>query len=166
MDNHRRKLVLGSAAVPLILTVRPAAATARTSIATCIDKDAKKKKPHYVLENPGNPDQWMRKVVDVYRLDVWDEGQKKWKKLDDRKFICGVDSKTYWELDRYSPYTAPAWATSMKRGTGIKETKLEQRLALAFMENDGKVVGYGWEPKGGKHCTKSCWSSMLPKQHY
>jgi len=163
MDNDRRKLVLGSAAVPLILTVRPAAANAKTSIAACMDKDALKKKPHHVLASKGYPDEWMRKHVDVYRLAKWDEQKKKWDTLEDRRFICGADGSTYWELDKYSPYTAPAKPTSMKRGHGIKETKLEERLALAYFEKDGKLSGYAWEPKGGNHCTKSCWTSMVPK---
>jgi collagenase-like PrtC family protease len=132
----------------------------------CIDKDAKKKKPNVVLESPGKPDHWVRKVVDVYRLEVWDDDKHKWKKLDDRRYICGVDGRTYWELDRHHPYTAPARATPLKRGHGVKETKLEQRLAIAFMDDEGKYTGYGWETKGGKHSTKSCWHSMVPKHKY
>ena len=166
MDNDRRKLLLGSAAAPLILTVRPAAAHARTSIAMCMDKDAKKAKPHEILASHGHADHWMRKSVDIYRLSVWDEHKRKWNTLDNRRFMCGVDGQTYWELDRNAPYSAPARPTSMRRGHGVQEVRIDQRMALAYLEYDGnfaKVVGYGWEPKGGKHYTKSCWHSIKPK---
>jgi hypothetical protein len=165
MDNDRRKLLLGSAAVPLILTVRPAAAHANKSIAVCMEKDRNKPKPHRILESKDHPDQWMRKRVDVYELARWDNDKKKWKTLEDRRFIHGTDGQTYWELDRYNPYTADARPTSMRRGHSITERKLDERLALAYLDHDGEVTGYGWEPKGGYHCTKSCWQSLKPK-HY
>lgn len=157
MDSNRRKLVLGSTAVPLILTVRPAAATARTSL-TCLDKARNKPKPHYILHN--HEDEWLRKRVDVWRLAKWNG--KKWETLANRRFIRSTDGYTYWELDRDQPYSAQALPTSMRRGPDIKETKLEERRALAYISDDGEMRGYGWEPKGGTHCLKSCWSSLKP----
>ncbi|MGH7342355.1 MAG: hypothetical protein ACREKH_17860 [Candidatus Rokuibacteriota bacterium] len=159
MDNDRRKLIIGSASLPLILTVRPALGHARTSL-SCREKDERKDKPYKILND--HEDEWMRKKVDVYRLAKWDDKDKKWKTLENRKFIGGTDGVTYWELDHNNPYSGQAWATSMRRGNDIKETKLEQRHALAYMGDDD-MRGYGWEPKGGKHCSRSCWMSMKPK---
>jgi len=160
MDRNRRKLLQGSAAVPLILTVRPAAATARTSL-SCVDKDKQKPKPHEVLHK--YEDEWMRKkYVPIYRLAKWDDKKKKWETLEDRRFICGTDGATYWELDRYNPYSGPATQTSMRRGHNLKETKLEERHALMYVNEYGET-GFGWDTKGGYHCSKSCWSSMKPK---
>jgi hypothetical protein len=155
MNNDRRKLLIGSAGVPLILTVRPALGQARRSL-TCVDK-MNKDKPYKILHE--YEDEWMRKKVDVYRLEKWDDQKKKWETLENRKFILGTDGSTYWELDRHNPYAGPASATFMKRGSGIKETRLESRNALAYM-GDKEVRGWGWEEKGGKHCAKSCWMSM------
>jgi hypothetical protein len=161
MENNRRKLVLGSAAVPLVLTVRPAGAHAKKSIA-CIADGKMKDKPHEILKT--HDDEYMRKWIDVYALEVYDDKDKKWKKLKDKKFICGVDGHTYWELDKRDPYSAEARKTDMKRGPGIKEVKLEKKRALTFYRyDDGHETGYAWEPKGGKHSTKSCWNSIKPK---
>lgn len=163
MDTDRRKLVLGSAAVPLILTVRPAAARARTSIGACLERDARRGKPNDVLASPGQPDEWMRVRADVFQLAIWDEQKREWKALENRRFMLGFDRSTYWELDRYSPYSAPATPTSMNKGTGVKETKIDERLALAYLGPEGEVRGYGWEPRGGTHCTQSCWASIAPR---
>ena len=162
MDIDRRKLVLGSAAVPLILTVRPAAAYARTSIGACLERDARRDKPYDVLANPGQPDEWMRIRADVFRLAVWDEHKREWKTLENRQFILGFDRSTYWELDRHRPYSAPASPSSMSKGMGVKESKIDERLALAYLGPEGEVRGYGWEARGGTHCTKSCWASLAP----
>ncbi len=158
MDNDRRKLIVGSASLPLILTVRPALGQARTSL-SCLDKDWQKETPYKILHE--YEDEWLRKKVDVYELARWDDKQKKWETLENRKFILGTDDSTYWELDRYNPYAGQAVATPMKRGPAIKETKLESRNALAYVGDDG-IRGYAWEPKGGQVCTRSCWTSMMP----
>jgi hypothetical protein len=155
MDNDRRKLIVGSASLPLILTVRPALGHARRSL-TCKDK-MDTEKPYKILHE--YEDEWMRKKVDVYRLAKWDDKKKKWETIENRKYILGTDGHTYWELNPQSPWSGQAWATSMKRGNGIKETKLESRNALAYM-GDQDMKGWGWEEKGGKHCMKSCWMSM------
>jgi hypothetical protein len=167
MDNNRRKLVLGSAAVPLVLTVRPAAAHAKKSIA-CEGKVTDK--PYEILKT--NDDNHMRKWVVVCALEVkeYDQEKKKdvwkaqlWNSHDKKKFICGTDD-SYWVLDKDNPYHAQAQKTSLKKGYGVKEIKLEEKQALAYYSSDSyHETGYGWEPKGGKHYTKSCWNSIKPK---
>ena len=162
MDTDRRKLVLGSAAVPVLLTVRPAAAQARTSIGVCLQRDARREKPRQILAI-GQPDEWLRIRLNVYRLAVLDEAKKEWKTLENRKFILGVDRSSYWELDRLLPDVAPAAPTTMIRGIGIRETKIDERFALAYVGQQGEILGYGWEPRGGTHCTTSCWTSVAPR---
>jgi hypothetical protein len=169
MDKNRRKLVLGSAAVPLVLTVRPAAAHAKQSIA-CIAEGKGYDKPHEILKT--HDDGHMRKWVAVYALEVeeYDEVKKKkvwklqkWNSEHKKKFICGTDD-TYWVLDKDDPYHAEAKKTSMKKGYGVKEIKLEDKQALAYYSSDNyHETGYGWETKGGKHYKKSCWNSIKPK---
>jgi hypothetical protein len=161
MDSDRRKLVLGSAAAPLVLTVRPAAAQARTSIGACLERDARRERPLEVLAS-GEPDEWMRIRLDEFELEVQDEAKGVWKKLENRRFILGVDQHTYWELDHLLPEIAPAIPTSMTQGPGVREMRVGERLALAYVGRDGEVVGYGWEPQGGTHCTTSCWASVVP----
>ena len=50
----------------------------------------------------------------------------------------------------------------MTRGIGTRETKIEERLALAYVGQRGEILGYGWEPQGGTQCTTSCWTSLAP----
>jgi hypothetical protein len=161
MTIDRRKVILGSGAVPLILTVRPAAAQARSSY-SCIERDARRSKPYNVLASAGEPDEWLRVRADVFQLTIRDQERNEWKTLENRQFILGADRSTYWELDRLQPFSAPAHPTAMNRGTGIKETKMSERLALAYLGPEGEIRGYGWEPRGGTHCTKSCWASFAP----
>ncbi|MGH6689678.1 MAG: hypothetical protein ACREF4_03240 [Gammaproteobacteria bacterium] len=170
MDNNRRKLILGSAAVPLVLTVRPAAATAKKSIACIADGKYDDKKPWEILKK--DDDGYMRKWVAVCWLEVeeYDDAKKKnvwklqtWNSQNKKKFICGTD-QCYWLLDKDDPYHAQATKTSFKKGYGVKETKFEDKQALAYYSSDSyHETGYGWEPKGGKHYKKSCWSSIKPK---
>ena len=165
MDNNRRKLVLGSAAVPLVLTVRPAAATAKKSIA-CIADGKQPDKPYEILKT--SDDGYMRKWVAVYSLEVYDYDDKKWKlqswnSQNKKKYICGTDD-SYWALDKDSPYHAQATKTSLKKGYGVKEIKLEDKQALGFYSSDSyHETGYGWETKGGTYYKKSCWNSIKPK---
>jgi hypothetical protein len=163
MDTDRRKLVLGSAAVPLILTVSPAVAQTRTSFGACLERDARRQKPNQVLASPGDPDEWMRIRVDLFQLAVWDEPKREWRTLENRQFMVGVDRSTYWELDHFRPDVAPASPTAMTKGIGIRETKIGERFALAYVGREGELLGYGWEPQGGTHCTRSCWTSVAPK---
>jgi hypothetical protein len=161
MNNDRRKLLIGSAGVPLILTVRPALGQARTSL-SCLERAWQQGAPYKVLHE--YEDEWLRKKVEVYRLETWDDEKKKWQTLENRKFILGTDDSTYWELDRHNPYAGQALATPLKRGGGVKETRLESRNALVYVGDDG-IRGYAWEPKGGQACTRSCWTSMMPTQN-
>jgi hypothetical protein len=167
MDNSRRKLVLGSAAVPLVLTVRPAGAHAKRSIACIADGKLDHKPPHDRLKD--HEDETMRKWIDVYSLEVekWDHDKKKmvWKKLE-HKYICGTDH-TYWKLDKDHPYTRDAVKTEMKRGLGVKEVKIDRKAAVKFYRRDDfEETGYAWETHGGMHLKKSCWNSIKPKHHY
>jgi hypothetical protein len=173
MNPDRRKLLLGSAAVPLVLTVRPAAAHAKKSIGCLSDDKPDYKKPHEILKS--HDDGYMRKWVAVYALEVeeYDDVKKKhawklqtWDAHDKKKFICGTDD-TYWLLDKHAPYHADATKTQLKKGYGVKEIKLEDKQALAYFKSDDHhEIGYGWEKKGGKHYTKSCWNSIKPKKHH
>jgi hypothetical protein len=158
MDNDRRKLIVGSASLPLILTIRPALGQARTSL-SCLDKVWQQDTPYRILYE--YEDEWLRKTLDIFQLETWDEQTKKWTVLENRKFIVGTDGATYWELDRNNPNAGQALATSFRRGGGVKETRLVSRNALVYVGDDG-IRGYGWEPNGGQACTRSCWTSMMP----
>ena len=166
MHDTRRKLLQGSAALPLVLTVRPASGEARTSVASCLQRDAERR-PEYILASTAQPDDWMRAKIDILELTIWDSDKKKWVELTDRKFFLGFDKATYWECDRGDPWRRPASPSSYRRGMNVKEAKKGQRNALVYVSSpDGRVVGMAWERHGGHHSTKSCWTSLVPKGHH
>jgi len=163
MRNTRRKLLQGTAAAPLILTVRPAAATARSSLVGCFDRD-EKRTVDWVMQSSAYPDDWMRTKVDILELTIWDSDKKKWTQLTDRKFFVGFDKTTYWECDPRDPWRSPASPSIYRKGTDVKEEKKSERDAIVYVSSpDGHVVGMGWEKNGGSQCTKSCWTSLVPK---
>jgi hypothetical protein len=166
MQDTRRKLLQGSAALPLVLTVRPASGRATTSLASCLQRDADRR-PEYILASNAHSDDWMRAKVDILELSVYDTDTRKWVELKDRKFFLGFDRATYWECDRNDPWRSPASPSNLRKGVNVKEEKKGQRNAIVYVSNpDGRVVGMAWEKHGGYHTTRSCWTSLVPKGHH
>jgi hypothetical protein len=83
--------------------------------------------------------------------------------IEDRRYYLGMDKSTYWELDRHDPYRAPAKPSKYRKEHGIREKRKGERHALVYVKDDGRVVGVAWEKHGGTHCSKSCWTSLVPK---
>jgi len=162
MQEIRRKLLKGSAAVPLILTVRQASAHARTSLAACLDKEVKRK-PSEVFTHSPHADEWLRAKIDVVELSFWDEHKRKWVDIEDRRFYLGFDKSTYWQLDRHDPYRAPASPSKYRKGQVVREKKKGELHPLVSVRENGQVVGMAWEKHGGMHLSKSCWASIIPK---
>ena len=44
---------------------------------------------------------------------------------------------------------------------GLQRRPVERRQALAYVDRDGRVVGYAWQPRGGAHITASCYASVM-----
>ncbi len=156
MQNTRRKLLKGSAAAPLIFTVQPAAATARTSIA-CMSHDQQKPMPGDVLAPSGSADQWLRKNIHLHQLTISDNGKPLF--LKDRYFVRSWDNSSYWELKPGNPFGAMP-APSPYRFGQVTESSYGERMALIQVDDKGNPIGWLWEPKGGQKCTKSCWTSI------
>jgi len=161
MKSARRRILQGSAAVPVLFTMRTASATALGSAVACMKKDAVRaesppKPPEiYKLNNDG----WVRVRLDLCELSVY-QGNKP-VTLDGRYFL-GVDNTTYWKLvEQYgasdtavmSPYTVNSCSA---RRLG------EFRYALAYVDNLGNRVGYALQKNGGQAITGSCWASIRP----
>jgi hypothetical protein len=165
MKDVRRKLVGSALATPLVLTVRQASARAKTSMAACLQEDANRARPEYVLASAEQQDEWLRAKVDICELSVWNHEKREWVDLKDRRFYLGTDNQTYWQLDSRDPWRAPASPTQYRKGSWVREHKKGVRYMVVHVRSDGKVVGKGWEKNGGQHTTKSCWASVVPK-HY
>jgi len=164
MKDIRRKFLGSALATPLVLTVRQASAHAKTSLVACLERDGKRRVDD-ILAHSSHSDEMMRAKVDILELSYWDDRKNKWVEIEDRRFILGFDKSTYWQLDRDDPYRSPASPSQYRKGSGIREKKKGERHALVYVKDDGRIVGMGWEKRGGTQCSKSCWASLVPKQH-
>ncbi len=158
----RRNLLKSAAGLPLVLTVRPASAQAKTSLAACLHRDEKHRVREVFTRDP-QADEWLRAKLDMVELSYWDEDKRKWVDIEDRRFYLGFDKSTYWQLDRHDPYRAPASPSKYRKGHGVREKKKGELHPVVSVREDGQVVGVAWEKHGGRHISKSCWASLIPK---
>jgi hypothetical protein len=156
MDKTKRSLVKASLAAPLVLTVRTASATATSSAAACVDRDAveatKSPTPDKMLDT--TQDEWLRMDKDIVELCKYGSTTP----LSHRRFYLGYDGSTYWELKQTTSGLLGE-QTTYTTGTHKVNRKLSQGKFL-IQHQDGKVISYGWEDKGGKNITCSCWTSL------
>src|SRR5215475_9473346 len=101
MKTGRRSFIKGSVGVgvPLVLTVGPGSAIARSSNQACLSRDADRanagmKKP--VVMTQIDADDWLRVQVDLVELSVWQGAELK---ALPGKYFLGTDKSTYWRLD-------------------------------------------------------------------
>jgi hypothetical protein len=151
----RRKLIKAALAAPAVFTVRTASATAMSSAMACITRDDQQSHewpyPEKCMET--HEDEWLRMKKDLVEIHKYGST----KPLSNRRFFLSHDGKTYWELipDGDSYRAEPKYSTA-EYG---KYRKVGDGKFLAY-HKDGDIVGYGWEDKGGKNITKSCWTSI------
>ena len=155
MDKRKRNLVKAGLAAPLVLTVRTASATAASSAWACIERDAKEATqwpyPEKMLETP---DDWLRMDKDIVEIKRYGSPSP----LSNRRFYLGYDGQTYWELKQTSNGVLGEATTFNTAQYGVNR-KLGQGKFLV-QHQDGQIVTYGWEDKGGKNITCSCWTSL------
>lgn len=159
---RRRRVLQAGLAAPLILTVRPASATALASN-RCLVRDDQKPTPPYLLCD--NPDEWMRWKCQPCELTVPVNGKPT--RLTGRKFIKSINGSCYYELDRYSPDTVvPKTCSYVPGAPGVTEnypSTPSYKHCLVKIDSTGKPCAYHWESyTGTQKCTNSCWASLRP----
>jgi hypothetical protein len=99
-------------------------------------------------------DEWLRMDRDI--VELCKNGSTT--PLSNRRFYIGNDGLTYWELKQ---------TTSGLVGQPTTYTTATHRISrnlskgkFLIQHKDGQVVAYGWEDKGGKNITCSCWTSL------
>lgn len=160
----RRRLLQGSLSAPLVMTVTSAVGAGRTTFTACLDNARLQPKPHRVLARTQyGSDDWLRVQVEVYEVSFSDGDGKMIKQPG--KYFVGPDKSTMYKLAEHrSESTPPTIASKFNAHTpGMQKQVVERRYALAFADNQGKVVGYGWQDNGGAHCKKSCFSSVVAR---
>jgi hypothetical protein len=160
----RRRLLQGSLSAPLVMTVTSAAGAGRTTFTACLDNARLQPKPHRVMARGYyGSDDWLRVQVDVYEV-AFSDGNGRMVKVPGKYFV-GPDKNTMFKLAEHrSEATPPTIATKFNIHTpGMQKQVVEKRFALAYADERGKVVGYGWQDNGGAHCKKSCFSSVIAR---
>jgi hypothetical protein len=159
MKIDRRKLLKGSLAAPVVLTVRPASATGVASAVACLRRceTAAKDYPPAKFSYASHGDEWMRVKVDTCRLAP-SVGKPFWS----GKYFLGFDQHTYWRLDDKDPYNKPAVATTHTKGSCYAEPTGQSMYGVAYVDGQGKVVGFAWDNKThGSPVTWSCYTSAV-----
>src|SRR5262245_28839919 len=167
MKEARRKLLKGSAAAPLLLTVQPAGAQAlamaRGSIGLCVrrDQERSQQSPKPAELTGMQTDEWLRTQVDVCELYE----QKDAKGLDriDGNYFLGADRTYYWKIDDKVALSSQLASRSDYTVNKVVARKTGQvKQALVYLGPDGVPVGYAWEKNGGYPISRSCWHSFKP----
>lgn len=160
----RRRLVQGSLAAPLVMTVTSAAGAARTTFTACLDNAKMQPLPRRVMaQQRHGTDDWLRVQVDVYEVSLpGGDGQLI---KQPGKYFVGPDKTTMFRLSDHLSESAPATPVHQFNANtlGVNRQLVEKRYALAFADDKGKIVGFGWQGNGGAHCKKSCFSSVVAR---
>lgn len=159
----RRRLLAGSLSAPLALTVTSAMGASRTTFSACLDNARLQPKPDRMMLNSSNSDDWLRVRVTVYEISLRD-GNGRYV-VEPGKYFYSQNGVTVYRLNDKNPESGPATRVTKFDGhfPGLKRRVLERRDALAYTDDQGKIVGYGWESNGGAHCKKSCFTSVVAR---
>jgi hypothetical protein len=146
----RRKLLQGSLAAPLVLTVASPSALAATSFGACIARIADQPQPGPDRIWSIEPDDMFRRQETIYAGTLNLPGPK-------------VEKNFYMIADRYFPVDAChtagyAAGDFLKSG---KPTAKYKRWALVYVYEDGAAANFGpCKPANSYAVTTSCWASF------
>jgi hypothetical protein len=159
MKIDRRRLIKGSLAAPVVLTVRPASATAITSATACFNRCetiAKERRPAK-FTHAKHGDEWMRVECDLYRLSP-----AVGKDFYPGKYFLGFDKHTYWRVDDRNPYYGNPEPSKHTRGSCYAENTGQKMYGIAYVDRTGNIQGFVSENKHhGTPVTWSCYTSAI-----
>jgi hypothetical protein len=147
-SQHRRTILKGSLAAPVVLTVSSASAASVTSFGKCMN-NLKALPAGAFFQSTSNADIWMRKQVPVVRLKHgWDEdwfyfdpGLNDYVRLSNPTVATGIGAlMTGWTKQEDGTRWALVWVDSMP-GTQFSSMQVQQ-------------------PSGFQATTMSCYTSL------
>jgi len=191
MDDRtrRRKLIQGSLAAPLVLTIGRAGANARTTFSACLNESAHQPEPVHAVVEEDEAFRITRDVYEIHRRDgqggdnprkpddigrrdgekptrSYNQGQGGWGSGNPGKaedlYIMGWNDETLYRIDgsRLVPQQV-GFGRSFEfelRPTGKKVD------ILAYLNDNGEVVGIAPQRNGGEWTTKRCYASIVGTQ--
>jgi hypothetical protein len=155
--NSRRKLLQGSLAAPVVLTVTSPSALAASSFNACIARGANEPPPSELVTSA--KDNWYRAEFAAYKF----------------RLNSGSDPANNPEYEYYYRNKGQEWRyyrLDICDSTGVLESdiygiksSLGNRYVLVWVDNDGKTVAYGsCGPNGGYAVSASCWNSFITQK--
>lgn len=157
----RRKLLKGTLSAPVVMTVSPVLGAARTTFMACVDNAAVRPVSSVAPIAAASPDEWLRIDLDILQVTLPDgKGQPV---VQAGRFFVGPDKVSMYRLAEIRPEASPATPVrEFNVGTpGMQTRMVEKRRALAYVDREGNIVGYAWQPRGGSHITASCYASVV-----
>lgn len=149
MENSptRRKLLRGTLAAPLVLTVVSPSALAVSSFQECIDRAAQanvNSLPAFV----NSADGWYRTETSIYQGKLkGGGGDQDFYETGGRYYPVNTCNQTGYVANDFTGNTAPSY--------------LEKRLGLVYVNSSGQPVGFGpCNPQNGFPVSTSCWTSF------
>ena len=157
----RRKLLKGTLAAPVVMTVTPALGAARTTFMACVDNSAANPVSAIAPLSSAHEDEWLRVELDI--LEVTLPNGKGEMVAQPGRYFAGFDKISMYKLADTRPESAPAiLVREFNAGTmGMRTRVVEKRRALAYVDRQGNVIGYAWQRRGGWQITASCYASVL-----
>jgi hypothetical protein len=163
MDNHqlRRKLIKGSLAAPLVLTVGKAGASSRTTFTgSCAASTELKPEPRAAVAQPDEAFRVTREVYEIYRRPDRDNARSQ--KVDG-EYVLGWDNQSLYRIDgagmarQYD--NSPGFVA---RGLDVEMRRTGRSVeVLAYLDENGNVIGLAPQRNGGTWTMKSCYASFV-----
>lgn len=148
-NSVRRKIIKGSLAAPVVLTVSSASASAATSFGRCLRNNGKVQPAFFVSK--GKRDNWLRKQVDV--IELKQNGHSR------GLFYLDPMRRTYVAVKE--PHAALGFGSSLAPGWSAGEAT--KRWALVYFDGYSAAQYQHvtlQRPSGFMPATVSCYSSF------
>jgi hypothetical protein len=152
----RRRVIQGSLAAPVVLTVSSASATSVTSFGRCLaNLNNQQPGKFFITETEVTTDNWLRKQVDVVQL-AWGQKDVDWFYLDPTQQL-------------YVRLSNPAFNPVSPLDKNYQTKALGKRWALVWVDSMSgtpyksqySIVVQVQKPSGCQATTKSCYTSLV-----
>lgn len=156
----RRKLLKGTLSAPVVMTVTPVLGAARTTFMACADNAALRPVSSKLPSAGFSADEWLRVDLDIFEVALPEKDKLV---VQPGRYFIGPDKVAMYRLADTRPESSPATLVQKfnVHTLGLQKRVIEKRRALAYVDRNGNVVGYAWQPRGGAQITASCYASVM-----
>jgi hypothetical protein len=158
MKISRRDLVKGGLAAPLVLTLRHASAQAQTSL-SCLDKSMAQAQISPPTKWATTADTWLRKTVKIYKLQQWNDKNKKLEWVAGGKYLFYFptsSNRQYNQLNAEIPFdTGSSLTNPALTPSNTTQGPFITRQAIVYVDSKGAEVGFAWEKPAQSYVTSS-----------